>query len=98
MSFVRIGTFQAKPEKIDELLSVFEREVYPAMRAAPGNVSACLLHQHDAHGTFLACTAWETRAQAEQYERSGLAQENVERIRHTLAGPPSLRTYDGFGG
>jgi quinol monooxygenase YgiN len=98
MSFVRIGTFRAKPEQVDELISIFERDVQPAMRAAPGNLSACLLRQHDANDTFLACTAWRTREDAERYEQSGSAQENVGKLRHAFAGPPSLTTYDGFGG
>jgi quinol monooxygenase YgiN len=97
MSFVRIGSFQSQPEKVDELIATFEREVHPVMRAAPGNLSACLLHQHDAENTFLMFTAWKTRAHAKQYEASGMAQANVDKLRHTFACPPSLSTYDGFG-
>jgi heme-degrading monooxygenase HmoA len=98
MSFVRIGSFRAKPDQIHELIAIFERDVQPAMRAAEGNVSACLLHQHGEGDTFLACTAWRTREDAERYEKSGLAQENVGKLRHTFAGPPTLATYDGYGG
>jgi quinol monooxygenase YgiN len=96
--FVRIGSFQAKPDRIDELIAIFEREVQPAMRAAEGNVSACLLRQHDAGETFLACTAWRSREDADRYEQSGQAGENVTKLRHTFAGPPTLTTYDGYGG
>jgi quinol monooxygenase YgiN len=97
MSFVRIGTFRAKVDQIDELIGIFEREVQPSMRAAQGNVSACLLRQHDAADTFMACTAWRTREDAERYEQSGQAAQNVGKIRHTFAGPPTLVTYDGWG-
>jgi len=98
MSFVRIGTFKSKVDQIDELITIFERDVQPAMRAATGNVSACLLRQHDATDTFLACTAWRTREDAERYEQSGQAALNVGKMRHTFAGPPALATYDGYGG
>src|SRR5262249_55425883 len=96
--FVRIGSFQAKPDRIDELIDIFEREVQPAMRAAEGNVSACLLRRHDAGETFLACTAWRSREDADRYEQSGQASENVARLRHTFTGPPTLTTYEGYGG
>jgi quinol monooxygenase YgiN len=98
MSFVRIGTFRAKPDQVDTLIAIFESDVQPAMRAAEGNVSACLLRQHGEGELFLACTAWRSREDAERYEKSGLAQENVGKLRHTFAGPPTLTTYDGYGG
>jgi heme-degrading monooxygenase HmoA len=56
------------------------------------------LRQHGATDTFLACTAWHTREDAERYEQSGQASQNVSRLRHTFAGPPTLSTYDGYGG
>lgn len=98
MSFVRIGTFQAKPDQVEALITIFEREVHPIMRAAEGNVSASLLRQHAAPHTFLVCTAWRTSDDADRYEKSGLAQENVGRLRHTFAGLPTLATFDGYGG
>ena len=98
MSYVRIGTFRAKHDHIEALISIFESQVQPIMRAAEGNVSACLLRQHAAPETFLVCTAWRTGEDAERYEKSGLAQENVARLKHTFAGPPTLATFDGYGG
>ena len=97
MSFVRIGTFQVKPDQIDILISTFERAVQPAMRGAEGNLAAYLLRQHGST-TFLACTIWRNSDDATRYEQSGAAAENVGKLRPTFAGPPALTTYDGYGG
>ncbi|MFO0600974.1 MAG: antibiotic biosynthesis monooxygenase [Myxococcaceae bacterium] len=97
MEFVRIGQFQAKPGEAEVLSATYEREAIPAIRAAPGNVSAVLLRQHQQADTFLAITIWRSKDAAEAYDRSGLAQQMVNSIRQHFAGPPSLTTYDAYG-
>ena len=37
MSYVRIGTFRAKHDHIEALISIFESQVQPIMRAAEGD-------------------------------------------------------------
>jgi quinol monooxygenase YgiN len=97
MTFVRAGVFKAQHDKIDELRRLYEQEAIPRIRAVGGNVGAFLLQQHDDPDSFMALTAWKTKADAEAYERSGKAAEMVDKIRHAFAGPPVLVTYDGFG-
>lgn len=97
MEYVRIGQFKAKSGEIDALCEVYEREAIPAIRAATGNVSAVLLRQHQDADLFLAITVWKTRADAEAYDKSGLAQQMVDKIRHSFAGAPTLTTYDAYG-
>ena len=97
MAFVRIGQFQAKPTEIPDLCRIYEHEAIPEIRRAPGNVSAVLLQQHQQSDTFLAITLWKSREDAEAYDDSGAAQQIVNKVRHTFAGPPTLTTYDAFG-
>jgi quinol monooxygenase YgiN len=97
MAFVRIGYFRAQPDKIEELRSVYEREVLPSQRSAPGNVSACLLQEHGDPARFMACTGWRTAEDAVAYDQSGQAAAMVGKIRHTFAGPPELVTCEGIG-
>ena len=98
MTFVRIGQFKALPDKTEELKRVYAAEAIPAIRSAAGNVSAVLLQQHEAAESFLAITVWKTEADAIAYDRSGQAATMVDRIRFAFAGPPTLTTYDAFGG
>ncbi|HVO02323.1 MAG TPA: antibiotic biosynthesis monooxygenase [Candidatus Cybelea sp.] len=97
MAFVRIGQFKARTGTIEEICRTYERDAIPIIRAAEGNISAVLLQQHESPDTFMAITVWQSRGDAETYERSGLAQQMVEKIRHAFAGPPTLLTYDAYG-
>ena len=97
MAFVRVGEFKAKLTEADELCRIYEAEAIPAIRAAKGNVSAVLLRQHQEQDTFLAITIWQSSADAEAYDKSGMATQMVNKIRPAFAGPPKLTTYDTFG-
>ncbi|MDX8462089.1 putative quinol monooxygenase [Mesorhizobium humile] len=97
MAFVRVGQFKALPERVEALRSIYETEAIPAIRAAPGNISAVLLQQHQARDSFMAITIWGTAEDAERYDQSGQAAAMVDKIRFAFAGPPSLATYDAFG-
>ena len=97
MPFVRVADFRTKEDAADEVTRIYESEAIPAIRAVSGNLTALLLRQHQQRDRFLAITIWRARADAEAYEKSGLAQEMVSKIRHAFAGPPTLTTYEAHG-
>jgi len=97
MAFVRIGRFKAQADKIEELCRIYAEDAIPEIRAASGNISAALLQQEDAVDMFLAITVWQSRDDAELYDRSGQAQQMVGKIKHAFAGPPVLETYAAYG-
>ncbi|HEY6038135.1 MAG TPA: antibiotic biosynthesis monooxygenase [Kofleriaceae bacterium] len=97
MAYVRIGQFTALTDRIAELRETYEREAIPAIRAAPGNLSAVLLQQHQASDQFLAITVWASEADAVTYDKSGHAARTVAKVRHTFASAPVLTTYDAYG-
>ncbi|EQA35762.1 antibiotic biosynthesis monooxygenase [Leptospira inadai serovar Lyme str. 10] len=97
MAFVRIGKFKAKQERVVEICLTYEKEAIPMIRKAEGNISAALLQEKTAPDSFLAISVWQTEEDAVAYERSGLAQEMVNKIRSDFAAPPTLITYNAFG-
>ena len=97
MGFMRIGNFKAQPDKMDELLRIYQKEAIPIIKKAPGNVNAFILQKNDEENLFLACTVWETKEDAENYDKSGQALEMVSKIKHTFDGPPNLTTYKTYG-
>ncbi|EPG72586.1 antibiotic biosynthesis monooxygenase [Leptospira fainei serovar Hurstbridge str. BUT 6] len=97
MAFVRIGKFKAKPERVVEICRTYEKEAIPMIRKAEGNISAALLQENSAPDSFLAITIWQTEEDAVAYEKSGLAEEMVNKIRPSFAAPPTLVTYNAFG-
>lgn len=97
MPFVRVGEFRTKEGTADEVARIYEGEAIPAIRGLSGNLTALLLRQHEQPDRFLAITIWRTSADAEAYDKSGLAQEMASKIRHAFAGPPTLTTYEVYG-
>jgi heme-degrading monooxygenase HmoA len=91
--FVRLGSFDVVPGKIDELRAVYSRDCVPIVKAAPGNVDAYLLEPADGVGPIVACTIWGSEDAAIAYDASGTAKEVVNKVRHFFAGPPTLRSY-----
>ena len=94
---MRIGNFKAQPNKVEELLRIYQNEAIPIIKKAPGNIAAFILQNNEEKNHFMACTAWKTREDAENYDKSGKAMEMVNKIKHAFDGPPRLTTYETFG-
>ncbi len=91
--FVRLGSFEVVPGKLDQLRAVYNRDCVPVVKRAPGNVDVYLLEPADGTGPTVACTIWATEEAAVAYDASGTAKEVVSKVRHFFAGPPTLRSY-----
>jgi len=91
--FVRQGSFQVIPGKLDALRETYNRDCVPIVRAAPGNVDVYLLEPADGAGVIIACTVWQSEEHARAYDAGGTAQEVVAKVRSFFAGPPTLRSY-----
>ena len=90
--FVRLGTFAVKAGELETLRATYNQVCAPLVRAAAGNVD-CYLLEPVVPGEIIACTAWQTEADAVAYETSGTAQEVVAKVKQHFAGPPKLAAY-----
>lgn len=91
--FVRLGSFDVLPGKLDALRDIYNRDCVPIVKRAPGNADAYLLEPADGAGQVVACTVWTTEEAAIAYESSGTAKEIVAKVKQFFAGPPTLRSY-----
>ena len=91
--FVRLGSFEVVPGRLDELRAVYNRDCVPVVKRAPGNVDVYLLEPADGTGPIVACTIWANEEAAVAYDAGGTAKEVVSKVRHFFAGPPTLRSY-----
>jgi heme-degrading monooxygenase HmoA len=91
--FVRLGSFEVQPGRLDELRATYYRDCVPIVKAAPGNVDVYLLEPAEGAGQVVACTIWRTEQDAVAYDASGTAKEVVARVKPLFAGPPTLRSY-----
>jgi quinol monooxygenase YgiN len=92
--WVRVGTFQVKPDQISTLTTTYNEQAVPKVRTYPGNLGCLLLEPSIAGEDFVVMTIWKDRAAAEQYESSGAAAEVIALVRSCFAGPPTLRSYE----
>lgn len=92
--WVRLGTFSVKPGQAEALRTTYNTKAVPKVRRFKGNLGCLLLEPATAgDASFIACTLWASRADAEAYESSGAAQEVVALVREYFSGPPSLKAY-----
>lgn len=91
--FVRLGEFEVRAGMAEALHDRYYASAVPLVRSFPGNVDAYLLEPANAGEATLACTLWETEADARAYEGSGTAAAVVMSVREFFTGPPTLRSF-----
>ena len=91
--FVRQGSFEVLPGKLDALRDTYNRDCVPIVRAALGNIDVYLLEPAGGEGPIIAVTSWQSEEHARAYDASGTAQEVVAKVKSFFAGPPTLRSY-----
>ena len=97
MGLMRIGSFRIQPDKIEEFLKIYVGDAIPVIKSAHGNMGAFILQDNNDRNYFQACTAWKTKEDAENYDKSGVAMEMVNKVKHTFDGPPTLTTFTVYG-
>jgi len=93
-NWVRFTYFKLSPEKVEEVKKIYHEEIVPTVREQWGNVDIFLLEPVDKEDDFISCTMWESQADGDIYEASGVYEEAVEKIAHGFAGPSILKSYE----
>jgi heme-degrading monooxygenase HmoA len=93
-NWIRLTYFKIQPEKIAEMKKIFYDEIIPVVREQWGNVDIFLLEPVVKEDEFISCTMWESQADGDIYEASGVYGEAVDKIGHTFDGPATLKSYE----
>ena len=91
--FVRLTFCKFLPERIEEARRIFQEEIVPVVRKQKGNIIIRLLQPTDKVGDFISFTEWQTKADAEMYETSGLYKKLVAKLEPFFVKQPELKTY-----
>ena len=89
----KVLTAQVQPGKLDEVISISQDSVVPALKQQKGFKSYLVLTQESA-GKELAITLWETEADGRNWEIDSRNQELAARIMPLIAGPPTVELYE----
>lgn len=83
---LRVVRLQVQPGKLEEVRELYSDVILPVLRSVAGCRYAFLMGNVAAGDELVSITIWESRADAENYERSGQFRELLRKIRHTLPG------------
>jgi heme-degrading monooxygenase HmoA len=94
--FVRMTFTKSDPESAEAVRALYYRdEVSGVLARQKGHrFHYHLLESVDVPGESISVTAWDSREDAEAYERSGAYEELVAKFRNFYTGPERLASYE----
>jgi heme-degrading monooxygenase HmoA len=84
--WLRIVSLKILPGKLEEFKQLYAKHSIPALRTVRGCRYVYLLESADQDHEVLSVTSWESKQDAEAYEKSGLFEQLLETQKHTLSG------------
>ena len=84
--YLRFAYSRLKPESVDKFQKVYSDKIIPRLEKVPGCLYCGLIVTEPDHSEGFSITLWDTIENQEEYEKSGLYQENVNEIRDFLSG------------
>jgi heme-degrading monooxygenase HmoA len=82
--FLRILSLHVRSGMLEEFRSLYRDEIIPGLRRVPGCRFAFLSGQKNTDSELISVTIWNSRSDAEHYEKQGEFAAMNEKIGHTL--------------
>ena len=82
--YVRLTSIKVEPEKLSEFKQIYESEILPELRGVSGCRYAFLVDSPE-EKEVMSVTIWDSKEHADAYEKSGMFQRLVEKVRHTFS-------------
>lgn len=83
--YMRLIHAKYKPKALTKIRQIFDETVIPKLQKTPGCLFVGLTVSETHNDEGFAMSLWETQAHAEAYEKSGLYQKFLEKIKPHLA-------------
>ncbi len=83
--WLRIVSLKIRPGKLEEFKHLYSERVVPALRQVKGCRYIYLTEGVKKQNEIISVTSWDSKEDAEQYERSGLFDKLLESMKHTLS-------------
>jgi heme-degrading monooxygenase HmoA len=90
--FTRVVELTSKPGKNKQLADTIDEKVLPILKKQKGFVDETVLVSDDEDNHVLALGFWNTKEDAEQYQRAEY-QKVHETLRHLLESEPVIHTF-----
>ena len=92
--WIRLIEVRIQPDKLEEMRRIYNEEIVPAVKAQKGNIDVFLMESLDREGQVFSFTSWESQADGDAYEASRGYFQNVNKVKHTFVGMPTLWSYE----
>ncbi len=92
--YVRMTFFKVGSGKMDKLRNVYVNDVIPAHANHKGIRFVHLFENMENPDEGISITAWDTKGDLENYERSGDYQKIVGRFKEMFVAEPTLKSYE----
>lgn len=83
--WVRVVSLKIRPGKLAEFKTLYAGQAIPALRALKGCVYVYLLEKGDSPDEVLSVTGWDSRENAEMYEKGGMFDRLLESQKSLLS-------------
>ena len=89
----RVTTVQLRPDTLDASIGLYQQETVPVITSQPG-YQGVYLFTDQVTGNGVSIMLWNSEAEAQAYETSGIYRQLVAKLASNFAAPPTLATYD----
>jgi len=92
--YVRMTLIKIKSGRMEALRSIYNEQVIPTMQKQKGVRFIHLLECLENRDEGISITAWDTKADLDAYEKSGVYEELIEKFKDFYSTPPVLKSYE----
>ena len=82
---IRFVFAKVQPGKREEFRNIYSNEIIPALRSVKGCRYAYLTESTEDRNEIISVTIWDSKMDADEYEKSGLFDEFVGKLKHTFS-------------
>lgn len=91
--FTKMITAQVDPTNLETFQNLWEETVPSAWKPQKGFVRGYLL-ANSATGRNVVVSVWESRAEADEYYKSGAFEQSISKFKDYFTIPPTIEEYD----
>ena len=83
--YMRFVQARYKPHSLSEIRKIYEGSIIPRLQTIPGCLCVCLIRRDLPKDEGISLTLWDSREHAEDYEKSGVFKELLDKVKPYLS-------------
>lgn len=83
--YVRIVSAKIQEGKVEEFKDIYSSEILPVLKTTKGCLYAFLSENLNEVDEFLSISIWRCKADADEYENSGMFEDLTKKVKHTFS-------------